>query len=220
MENINTPQELFVNIRKSIRLLYEYQRRIQGTMFHIKSVLNLSPAGRIEVNKLFSRAPRLSRDYGETQLSGSNWAWDYLYPMVMEYHLGEKKIDRDIFRLSAIQVTDDGYYKAKQQNLPVNRLDTYTYSSSEVSDSVILFVMEIKPNDSSWAKRWKRDTMEHNLNRWMIDSRTIIDDTTQQGNHFIVMKFSLTELLSDISIYNVLCKISQHLQELIGKTII
>lgn len=72
MENINTPQELFVNIRKSIRLLYEYQRRIQGTMFHIKSVLNLSPAGRIEVNKLFSRAPRLSKDYGETQLSGSN----------------------------------------------------------------------------------------------------------------------------------------------------
>ena len=151
MENINTSQELFVNIRKSIRLLYEYQKRMQGTMFHIKSVLNLSPAGRIEVNKLFSCAPRLSKDYGETQLSRGNWAWDYLYPMAMEYYLGEKKVNGDDFCLSAIQVTDDGYYKAKQQDLPVDRLDTYTYSSSEDSNSVVLFVMEIKPNDSSWA---------------------------------------------------------------------
>lgn len=220
MENINTSQELFINIRKSIRLLYEYQKRMQGTMFHIKSVLNLSPAGRIEVNKLFSCAPRLSKDYGETQLSRGNWAWDYLYPMAMEYYLGEKKINGDDFCLSAIQVTDDGYYKAKQQDLPVDRLDTYTYNSSEDSNSVVLFVMEIKSNDSSWAKRWKRDTMEYNLNKWMIDSRTIIDDITKQGNHFIVMKFSLTDLLSDTSIYNVLCKISEHLQELTGKAII
>lgn len=93
MEDINTPNELFINIRKSIRLLYEYQKRMQGTVFHIKSILNLSPAGRIEVNKLYSRTPRLSKEYGETQLSRNNWAWDYLYPMAMEYHLGEKKID-------------------------------------------------------------------------------------------------------------------------------
>ena len=33
MENINSSQELFLNIRKSIRLLYEYQKRMQGTMF-------------------------------------------------------------------------------------------------------------------------------------------------------------------------------------------
>ena len=90
---MNTPKELFANVRKSIRLLFEYQKRMQGTMFHIKSVLNLSPAGRIEVNKLFSRAPRVSKDYGETQLSDGNWAWDYLYPMAMEYYLGEKKIE-------------------------------------------------------------------------------------------------------------------------------
>ena len=76
MEDINTPQDLFENIRKSVRLLYEYQKRMQGTMFHIKSILNLSPAGRIEVNKLYSRAPRLSKEYGETQLSRGNWAWD------------------------------------------------------------------------------------------------------------------------------------------------
>lgn len=106
MENISSAQNLFLNVRKSIRLLYEYQKRMQGTMFHIKSVLNLSPAGRIEINKLFSRAPRISKDYGETQLSDGNWAWDYLYPMAMEYYLGEKKLKDKDFRLSIIQVTD------------------------------------------------------------------------------------------------------------------
>lgn len=50
---------------------------MKGTMFHIKSILNLSPAGKIEINKLFSHAPRASKDYGETQLSDGNWACYY-----------------------------------------------------------------------------------------------------------------------------------------------
>ena len=219
MEDINTPNELFINIRKSIRLLYEYQKRMQGTVFHIKSILNLSPAGRIEVNKLYSLTPRLSKEYGETQLSRNNWAWDYLYPMAMEYHLGEKKIDGYSFRLSVIQVTDDGYYKAKQQNLSVDRLDTYTYSSSEDSNSFLLFVMEFKPSNSSWAKRWNRDTMEFNLNKWMKDSQTIINDRTKQGNHFIVMKFSLTSLLTEKSIEKVLSEINQYVESITEKKI-
>lgn len=220
MENINSSQDLFLNIRKSIRLLYEYQKRMQGTMFHIKSVLNLSPAGRIEINKLFSRAPRASKEYGETQLADGNWAWDYIYPMAMEYYLGEKKLKDVDFCLSAIQVTDDGYYKAKQQNLSPNRLDTYSFCPPEESDSLVLFVMEVKSRKSSWAKRWQRDKMEENLNKWMMDCRNVIDDTTRQGNHFIVMKFPIIELLNDISISKVVDKIDSHVQSLTGNIII
>lgn len=220
MENINSSQDLFLNIRKSIRLLYEYQKRMQGTMFHIKSVLNLSPAGRIEINKLFSRAPRTSKDYGETQLSDGNWAWDYIYPMAMEYYLGERKLKDAEFRLSAIQVTDDGYYKARQQNLSPNRLDTYTFCPPEESNCLVLFVMEVKNSNSSWAKRWRRDAMEDNLNRWMVDSSNVIDDVTKSGNLFIVMKFPIIELLTDTSISNVVDKINSHVQSLTGNTII
>ena len=219
MENIISVQNLFLNVRKSIRLLYEYQKRMQGTMFHIKSVLNLSPAGRIEINKLFSRAPRVSKDYGETQLSDGNWAWDYLYPMAMEYYLGEKKLKDKDFRLSVIQVTDDGYYKAKQQNLSANRLDTYTFCTPEESDSSVLFVMEIKDKNSSWAKRWQRDSMEDNLNRWMVDHGNVIDDITKSGNHFVVMKFPIQELLTDISISKVLEKVNNHIHDLTGTSI-
>lgn len=239
MEDINTTQDLFVNVRKSIRLLYEYQKRMQGTMFHIKSVLKLShsvktdenssnsvksdfkhsrPDTRIEINKLFSLSPRQSKDYGESQLWVGNWAWDYLYPMAMEYHLGE---NRDgTFRLSVIQVTDDGYYMARKQNLSPNRCDTYTFSPPEESNSIVLFVMEIKSKDTYWAKRWKRNAMEENLNKWMIDSREVIENTTQLGNHFIVMKFPISDLLNDISIGNVLNNVSEHIQKIAGIQII
>lgn len=216
MENISKSQELFLNIRKSIRLLYEYQKRMQGTMFHIKSVLGLSMAGRIEVNKLFSLAPRKSTNYGATQLRADCWAWDYIYPMVMEYHLGEKTVNEYNFRLSAIQVTDDGYYKEKQYNQSVNVLDTYTFSSPEESNSIVLFVMETKLKDSAWTKNWKSGMMENNIYGWTINNETIIEDIKEQENYFIVMKFSITELLSDTSIKNVLYKISKHIKEVTG----
>lgn len=233
MEYRNTTQELFINIRKSIRLLYEYQKRMQDTMFHIKSVLNLSHSAkndekgsnssnsdsknyrsdsRIEINKLFSFAPRQSKDYGESQLWVGNWAWDYLYPMAMEYYLGENR--NSTFRLSVIQVTDDGFYQAQHQNLSPNRCDTYTFYPPEESNSIVIFVMEIKSKDQTWAKRWKRNAMEENLNKWMVDSREIIDDTTRVGNHFIVMKFPISDLLNEISIGKVLNKINEHIQKI------
>lgn len=207
MENMNNPKELFLNIRNAVRLMYEYQKRMQGTMFHVKSVLNLSPSGRIEINKLYSRAPRASKDYGESQLSNDNWAWDYIFPMAMEYYLGEKRINNMDFRMSAIQVTDDGYYKAMQQSLPVNRLDTYSYVDPDAAESWVVFVMEIKSKDSQWAKRWNRDTMEGNLNKWMLDTRSVIEDITRQGNNFIVMKFSLARLLGEKATGHVLSEI-------------
>ena len=221
MENMTSEQELFANVRKSVRLLYEYQKRMQGTMFYIKMALKIDERhNRIEVSKLYSRAPRLSKDYGETSLHHDNWAWDYIYPIAMEYHLGEKGLNDADFRLSVIQVTDDGYYRAISRGQSVNRLDTNTYASAENSESYVLFVMEVKPKDSSWAKCWNRDKMEENLNKWMVDSRNIIYDTTRQGNHFIVMKFPTTQLLNDVAIGKVLAVVNEKVLELTGVTIL
>lgn len=218
MERSLDEKELFVNIRKSIRLLYEYQKRMQGTMFHIKSVLKLSPAGKIGVNKLFSYAPRISRKfYGETQLSIENWAWDYLYPMSMEYYLGKREIEVGEFRLSVIQVTDDGYYKAKKLNKV--EIDTYTFSSPEESDSIVLFVFELKGIGTDWAKRWNREDMNKNLNKWITDDNYIIDDKTSAGNHFVVMKYPICRLLSKDLIDNVIAEVNKHIQELTNNTV-
>ena len=210
---------LFENVRKAIRLLYEFQKRMQGTMFHIKSELKLSPSGRIEINKLYSRSPRQSKDYGETQLQDGNWAWDYIYPQAMEYYLGEKKIGDFDFALSAIQLADDGFYVATRNNEKSDRLRTETYADIANSTSWILFVMEIKSSSSEWAKRWTRDSMESNLNKWMSYKEVVIKDITHSGSHFIVMKFPLQQIVSENAVNQTLNKVSNCVSDIIGVSI-
>ena len=219
MEMIDS-NKLFENVRKATRLLYEFQKRMQGTMFHIKSKLKLSPSGRIEVNKLYSRAPRQSKDYGETQLQDGNWAWDYIYPQAMEYYLGKKKIGNYDFALSAIQLADDGFYIATQNQENANRLLTETYADVSVSMSWILFVMEIKDISLEWAKRWGRDSMDSNLTEWMSTKEVVIREIIPSGSNFIVMKFPLQQIISENSIDSTLNIVSDMVLDVIGESIL
>ena len=219
MEMIDS-NKLFENVLKATRLLYEFQKRMQDTMFHIKSRLKLSPAGRIEVNKLYSRAPRQSKDYGETQLQDGNWAWDYIYPQAMEYYLGKKKIGNYDLALSAIQLADDGFYVATQNYENANRLRTETYADVSFSTSWIIFVMEIKSFSLEWAKRWERDSMESNLNIWMSNKEAIIKDITHSGSNFIVMKFPLQQIISENAIDSTLNIVSDMVLDVIGESIL
>lgn len=202
--NVNNADELFLNVRKSIRLLYEYQHRVQGTMFHIKSLLNLSTPqndNRIEINKLFSD-PIHGSNNSQFRLYSGNWAWDFLFPMAMEYHLGE----RDKFKLSVIVVTDDGFFKALKKDPSAKKEKTETFAAVDASDTVVLFVMEIK-QAGEWAKRWNRNSMESSLEKWLNDDRDTIADKTKAGNDFIVMKFKLSELVTKDKINLVLDRI-------------
>lgn len=210
MENkVNTAQELFLNVRKSSRLLYEYQHRVQETMFHIKQLLNLNPSDRIEVNKLFSNPPQRSQFHGQFQLSHGNWAWDFLFPMAMEYYLGEKynADDDHWFGMSVIVITDDGFFKAAKENAAARKEDPGTFANVDSSDTVALFVMEICQEGTAWTERWERDYMESSIEKWLNDDRDTISDKTEADNDFIVMKFKLSELVTKEGIDNVLNKI-------------
>lgn len=135
----------------------------------------------------------------------------------MEYYLGKREIEVGEFRLSVIQVTDDGYYKAKKLNKV--EIDTYTFSSPEESDSIVLFVFELKGIGTDWAKRWNREDMNKNLNKWITDDNYIIDDKTSAGNHFVVMKYPICRLLSKDLIDNVIAEVNKHIQELTNNTV-
>lgn len=216
--DVNNADELFLNVRKSIRLLYEYQHRVQGTMFHIKSRLNLStPDNRIEINKLFSNPARGSNNYGQFRLYPGNWAWDFLFPMAMEYHLGEG--DNRQYRFSAIVVTDDGFFKAIKQNPDAKKENTETFAKVDASDTMVLFVMEVKHDDMWTEERWKRDSMESSLEKWLNDPQDMIADKTGGGNDFVVMKFKLSELVTKDHIDIVLNRICNKITEITGYTI-
>ncbi len=211
--NVNNADELFLNVRKSIRLLYDYQHRVQGTMFYIKSQLNLSSTNsRIEINKLFSDPIHGSNNYGQFRLYPGNWAWDFLFPMAMEYQLGEK--DKR-YRLSVIVVTDDGFFKALKKGSTVKKEKTETFAAVESSDTTALFVMELKQR-GEWAKRWNRNSMESSLERWLNNDQDTISEKTEAGNDFIVMKFKLSELVTEDKIHLVLSKMSRKIEDITG----
>lgn len=217
--NVNNAKELFLNVRKSIRLLYEYQHRVQGTMFHIKQCLNLSPSDRIEINPLFSNLPEKSKQYGQLKLSHGKWAWDFLLIMAMEYHLGEKNLAKKHWLgMSVIVVTDDGFFKAIKRNHDAKKEKTETFADVGSSDTVVLFVMEIKQAGEG-AKRWNHKSMETSLGKWLNDNRDTISDKTEAGNDFIIMKFRLSELVTKENIDHVLNEISNRIKNITGYTV-
>lgn len=222
--NVNNAEELFLNVRKSIRLLYDYQHRVQGTMFYIKMRLNLSTSkrasNRIEINKLFSNPIHGSNNYGQFQLHSGNWAWDFLFPIAMEYYLGEREtVDNNHrYRLSVIVVTDDGFFKAIKKDPDAKKEKTETFADVGSSDTAVLFVMELK-QAGEWAKQWKRDYMESSLEKWLNDDQDTISDKTKAGNDFIVMKFNLSELVTKDNIDHVLNEISNRIKNITGYTV-
>ncbi len=221
--NVNNAEELFLNVRKSIRLLYDYKHRVQGTMFYIKQLLNLNPSSRIEVNKLFSNSPQGSQFHGQFQLSRGNWAWDFLFPMAMEYYLGDKQnADKDHwFGMSVIVVTDNGFFKAAKENTAARKEDIDTFANVGSSDTIALFVMEIcrEGEGSDWTERWERNYMELSLEKWLNDGRDTIADKTEFGNDFIVMKSKLSELVTKENIDHVLNEISNRIKNITGYTV-
>lgn len=198
MENINSTKDLFLNVRKSIRLLYEFQKRMQDTMFHIKSILNLSSPGEISINQLYSNHhSRVSGRYGTFKLEKNTWAWDSILPMAVEYYLGEKNIGEYEFCLSVIQIIDNGYYLSKQKGNNPSPIDTYTYEPVENSETLVLFIMEIKYPNTNWAQRWDREKMKNNLPKWLHNPSTNIIDKTVAGNPFIIIKFPIDNLINE-----------------------
>lgn len=101
-------EEVFLDVRKSYRLLYHHQRRILDLTNFIKNTLNF-PA--YETHPWFSaKQPRP----GKT--NPNNWSWDWLNSYFMDYHVGDKQINNGYVKLSIIILNDSGFFDKKDMN--------------------------------------------------------------------------------------------------------
>lgn len=119
---------VLIDVRKSYRLLYFYQRRILDTIKYISDLLSINPVGGYSI---FSN--NTPRDDSRPQFD--KWAWDWLNLYMYEFYYGHRDIDRDRYYF-AIQVqSDTGCYDTN-----VIETDVISFSEPEQAQTRILFL--------------------------------------------------------------------------------
>lgn len=150
MENQEELKEALCDVRRAHRIIYSYQARMLDLINFIVAKLDLT---RIEgATKFFSNDVRRGRkDYAPLQIFNGMWAWDFVYPYLMEYYLGEyEEVNGDSSSISVIQYSDTGYFE-KSDN---SRTDIDSFAPEEESISKLLFIIEKKPKK---IKNWVWD---------------------------------------------------------------
>ncbi len=99
----NNTKELLIEVRKSYRLLYQYQKRILDLVDYIGKKYGLNYNGGY---------PKFS---GVTPRNGSGnlnlWAWDWLNMYYYEFHFSHKKSGNDTLFFSVFLLNDNGFFK-------------------------------------------------------------------------------------------------------------
>ncbi|KFF06316.1 hypothetical protein [Flavobacterium reichenbachii] len=138
-ENTNN---ILYEVRKSYRLLFQYQARILDLMGFIGDSFECKYKGG------YPRFSNSSPNKGRGRLD--NWAWDWLNMYYYEFNFTRKlaKINFSVFLLN-----DTGFYEAKFQEKKIHEKKISAFESSENSNSKLIFVAS-KKNRTEWSKIW------------------------------------------------------------------
>jgi hypothetical protein len=143
MQKSNT-KELLTEVRKSYRLLYDYQKRILDLVDFIGKKYGLIYDGGYP--KFSHVAPRNGR--GNLNL----WAWDWLNMYYYEFHFSNKKSRNDTIFFSIFLLNDNGFFKSHHDN-KINKTSVSKFSGIEDSESELIFVVGKNLWDG-WGVNW------------------------------------------------------------------
>ena len=128
MEKID---QALLDVRKSYRLLYDYQRRILDLVKFIKGKYRLKYEGGYP--KFSKSAPRDGRGNLE------NWAWDWLSMYFYEFHFYPQKNGDNDTHFSAFLLNDTGYFlSAKDERL--HRKTLSGFADVEKSETKLILI--------------------------------------------------------------------------------
>jgi hypothetical protein len=170
-------RELLVEVRKSYRLLFEYQKRILNLVDYIGKKYGLNYDGGYP--KFSSVAPR--NGSGNLNL----WAWDWLNMYYYEFHFGNKKSGDDTLFFSIFVINDNGFFKANNET-KINKTSISKFSDIVDSDSELVFVIGKNLWDG-WGYNW--DEPEFTLKKY---GEKRIDE-----NKIMIFKHYSLELFED-----------------------
>ena len=95
-------KDILVDVRKSYRLLFKYQRRVLDLVKYIGNYYGFTYFGGYS---WFSKlTPRKGKGYLE------NWSWDWLNMYLYDFHFQDKIRENEIIKFSILIQSDSGYY--------------------------------------------------------------------------------------------------------------
>jgi len=117
--------ELFLNVRKAYRLLYEYQNKILKLVKYIGDFYGYSYHGG------WAQFSKPCPKNGKGSLN--NWAWDWLNMYDYDFHFGIKKEkikegnenENEEIRFSIRLISDTGYYDSPREDKNKTKIETF-----------------------------------------------------------------------------------------------
>lgn len=173
----NNTKELLAEVRKSYRLLYQYQKRILDLVDYIGKKYGLSYNGGYP--KFSGIAPR----NGSGNLN--SWAWDWLNLYYYEFHFGNKKSGDDTLFFSIFLLNDNGFFKANNER-KINKTSISKFTDSDDSESELIFVVG-KNLWEGWGYNW--DEPEFILKKF--------GEKRKDENEIMIFKHYSLELFED-----------------------
>ncbi len=217
MANKEELAQAMCDVRKSHRIIYEYQRRVLDLMRYISNKYGIQ--NKIAGRKLFCDPIRKYLGYSveypkaNLKLPENMWAWDFLYSYVFEFYFGttvEKKIKKE-YGLSVVQVSDSGYFASEEENKI--RTDTNSFLPCEESESMLIFVFEVIPRNNKTDYLWKIDESIHHFS-----SSNEREDIVNRGDDgvYIACKYDICDFMDEASTEKILDSFAKVVEERAG----
>ncbi|MBE7646761.1 hypothetical protein F7644_12300 [Tenacibaculum finnmarkense genomovar ulcerans] len=209
IKNKEDLKQTLLNVRKSHRLIKEYQERMLNLVFYIKEQFMMS---QIRGERRFCASLSTYKSgYGKLKVWKEMWGWDFLYSYEFEYYFGidSTRINGKEFSLSIFQISDTGHYKGKN----IDGANIKEFASSEDSESLLMFVFEIKKTEESWL--WENE-FENCKKKLLIES----SETYQIKDNFFAITYNLEDFLNQDTVDNKLKDFSSRIESFCGLNIL
>ncbi|REC42580.1 hypothetical protein [Chryseobacterium sp. 5_R23647] len=174
-----------LDVRKSYRLLHDYQRSILDLVSFIGGKLSFDYQGGYV--KFGSESPRNGKG------SLKKWAWDWLNLYYYEFHFNDKIVNNNNLAFSIIHMPDSGYFEAKKNNT-VHTTDTESFLDVEYSESYLIFICGFNAWGLLGEDNWKNVFLTTNESGRKEDNKGFM----------IFKRYKIEDLVDEISTRNIL----------------
>lgn len=217
-----TAEELFLNVRRAYRLLYEVQDSARKVVNYYSSKLDFNDYAGLQLFSNFPEKKKPSLDgYADIKVYSNKWTWD-LFPCYMfEYYF----VSNDGYKcMSMVCVMDDGAFNARKI------LDTSTFVSVEDSSSYILltyakYSSRTKFDDRIWYYNLYPDISNSRdavfrLGKELKDKADSFVEYNNEKGHLITVRYPIDLLMNQQRSESALEKFAEKIKESFGDSIL